>query len=50
MQKNEKQKAFLESEKRNPSSEGSLLVCLDFADVVIDGMTTENEGKQKLLG
>jgi hypothetical protein len=45
MQKNEKQKAFLYREKQNPPSEGSLLVCLDFADVVIDGMTTKSKDK-----
>ena len=38
--KQEKQKAFLGSEKQNPPAEGALLVCLDFADVVIDGMTS----------
>jgi hypothetical protein len=34
-----KQKAFLGSEKQNPPGDGALLVCLDFADIVIDGMT-----------
>jgi len=37
--KQQKQKAFRVSEKQNPPTEGLLLVCLDFADIVIDGMT-----------
>jgi len=37
--KKQKQKAFLLSEKQNPPAEGRAHVSLDFADVVIDGMT-----------
>src|SRR5579864_6812048 len=45
--KQEKQKAFLGSEKQNPPAEGALLVCLDFADVVIDGMTGASAGRAR---
>ena len=37
--KKQKQKAFLVSETQNPPAEGRAHVSLDFADVVIDGMT-----------
>jgi len=42
--KKQKQKAFLLSEKQNPPAEGCAHVSLDFADVVIDGMTGMSEG------
>jgi len=42
--KKQKQKAFLLSEKQNPPAEGCAHVSLDFADVVIDGMTSTIEG------
>ena len=45
--KKQKQKAFLVSEKQNPPAEGRAHVSLDFADVVIDGMTGAFRGSGK---